>query len=40
VCLEPWTCPGNALNTGERLLVVAPGATHEAWTEIEYVPRP
>jgi galactose mutarotase-like enzyme len=40
VCVEPWTCPGNALNTGERLLVVAPGATHEAWTEIEYVPRP
>jgi galactose mutarotase-like enzyme len=25
VCLEPWTCPGNALNTGERLLWLAPG---------------
>jgi galactose mutarotase-like enzyme len=25
VCLEPWTCPGNALNTGERLIVLAPG---------------
>jgi galactose mutarotase-like enzyme len=27
VCLEPWTCPGNALNTGERLLVLSPGET-------------
>jgi galactose mutarotase-like enzyme len=27
VCLEPWTCPGNALNTGEGLLVLAPGET-------------
>jgi len=25
VCLEPWTCPGDALNTGEGLLVLAPG---------------
>lgn len=25
VCLEPWTCPGNALNSGERLIVLAPG---------------
>lgn len=25
VCLEPWSCPGNALNTGEGLLVLAPG---------------
>lgn len=35
VCLEPWTCPGDALNTGERLLVLAPGAVRELWTEIE-----
>jgi galactose mutarotase-like enzyme len=25
VCLEPWTCPGDALNRGHRLLTVAPG---------------
>jgi galactose mutarotase-like enzyme len=25
VCVEPWTCPGNALNTGEGLIVLAPG---------------
>ena len=22
VCVEPWTCPGNAMNTGERLTVL------------------
>lgn len=27
VCVEPWTAPANALNTGESLLEVAPGAT-------------
>jgi galactose mutarotase-like enzyme len=27
VCLEPWTCPGNAINTGDRLLTLAPKAT-------------
>jgi galactose mutarotase-like enzyme len=26
VCVEPWTAPGNALNTGEGLVEVAPGA--------------
>jgi len=36
VCLEPWTAPGNALNTGERLIALAPGATHESWMEIAY----
>jgi galactose mutarotase-like enzyme len=25
VCLEPWTAAANALNTGERLLVIEPG---------------
>ena len=34
VCLEPWTCPGNALNTGERLLVLEPGETRTLWLEI------
>ena len=35
ICVEPWTSPGNALNTGERLLTVAPGERHESWIEIE-----
>lgn len=35
VCVEPWTCPGDALNTGERLLVLAPGETRELWIEYE-----
>jgi galactose mutarotase-like enzyme len=34
VCLEPWTCPGDALNTGERLLVLAPGETRSLWIEL------
>ena len=35
VCVEPWTCPGNALNTGERLLVLAPGESKTIWVEYE-----
>ena len=27
VCLEPWTCACDALNTGEGLLVLPPGAS-------------
>ena len=38
VCLEPWTAPGNALNSGDHLLEVEPGRTHESWIEFEYVP--
>jgi galactose mutarotase-like enzyme len=34
ICVEPWTSPGNALNTGERLLTVAPDERHESWIEI------
>jgi galactose mutarotase-like enzyme len=34
VCLEPWTCPGNALNTGDRLLVLAPLEARSLWLEI------
>lgn len=34
VCLEPWTAPGNALNTGDGLLWVEPDAMHESWLEI------
>jgi len=32
VCLEPWTAPGNALNTGASLLT----GHHELWTEISF----
>jgi galactose mutarotase-like enzyme len=31
VCLEPWTCPGDALNTGASLIRLAPGATAHLW---------
>jgi galactose mutarotase-like enzyme len=34
ICLEPWTCPGNALNTGEGLIELAPGEAFSAWIEI------
>jgi galactose mutarotase-like enzyme len=37
VCLEPWTAPANALNTGESLMVVPPGEARELWTEIALV---
>lgn len=29
-CLEPWSAPRNALNTGENLTVLAPGASKSA----------
>jgi galactose mutarotase-like enzyme len=35
VCVEPWTCPGNALNTGERLIVLEPGEARTLRLEIE-----
>jgi galactose mutarotase-like enzyme len=38
VCVEPWTAPANALNTGESLLVVAPGATKKLWIEMAFTP--
>jgi galactose mutarotase-like enzyme len=34
VCLEPWTCPGNALNTGDGLILLPPGQTRSLWVEI------
>ncbi|HVH42615.1 MAG TPA: galactose mutarotase, partial [Labilithrix sp.] len=37
VCVEPWTSPGNALNTGEALLVAPPGNAVDLWTEIAFV---
>ncbi|NEO32533.1 MAG: aldose epimerase [Symploca sp. SIO3C6] len=33
-CLEPWSSPRNALNTGEHLLTVEPGATMETVVSI------
>lgn len=35
VCVEPWTCAGNALNTRERLIELRAGETCELWFEIE-----
>lgn len=37
VCVEPWTAPGNALNTGEHLSELAPGASHASYFELEYL---
>lgn len=34
VCLEPWTAPGDALNTREGLIVLAPGEARELWVEV------
>lgn len=39
VCLEPWTAPGNAFNTGEHLIVLPAGASHTSRVEIEYRPH-
>jgi galactose mutarotase-like enzyme len=36
VCVEPWTSPANALNTGDSLLEVPPGGTHAMWIELQY----
>jgi galactose mutarotase-like enzyme len=33
VCVEPWTCPGNAQNTGERLMMLGKGETRTLWVE-------
>ncbi|MBC6423311.1 MAG: aldose epimerase [Hormoscilla sp. SP5CHS1] len=33
-CLEPWTGPRNALNTGENLLTLEPGAQMETFVRI------
>jgi galactose mutarotase-like enzyme len=34
ICVEPWTAPGNALNSGESLLELAPGATYQGLVRI------
>jgi galactose mutarotase-like enzyme len=37
VCLEPWTAPANALNTGESLIELGPGGSRTLWIELHYV---
>lgn len=33
-CLEPWTAPRNALNTGFRLTSLPPGGTFDTWVRM------
>lgn len=41
VCVEPWTSPGNAMNTGEDLVLLPSGAMHQSWVDIGFrEPRP
>lgn len=37
VCLEPWSAPANALNTGEEILVAEPNKPLHLWTEIAFI---
>lgn len=37
VCVEPWTAPGDALNTGAGLIELAPGESRALWTEIALI---
>lgn len=39
VCVEPWTAPADALNTGESLIELAPGEARSLWVEMEHLPR-
>ncbi len=34
ICLEPWSAPRNALNTGEKLIYIKPGTTYNSILEI------
>jgi galactose mutarotase-like enzyme len=36
VCVEPWTSPGDALNSGERLLRVGVGKRWRSFVEIAF----
>ena len=40
VCVEPWTAPGGALQTGEGLQLLAPGATFSSQFSIRAGTRP
>lgn len=35
VCVEPWTAPHNALNTGKNLLWLEPGETRDMWVQYQ-----
>lgn len=35
VCVEPWTAPADALNTGEGLIELPPGGARDLWFEME-----
>ncbi|HEV8549907.1 MAG TPA: galactose mutarotase [Polyangiaceae bacterium] len=37
ICLEPWTAPGNALNTREHLSELPAGASHDSFVELEWM---
>jgi galactose mutarotase-like enzyme len=41
ICLEPWSAPRNALNTGENLIYLEPGQTGDFVVEIsvDYLPN-
>jgi galactose mutarotase-like enzyme len=36
VCVEPWTAPANALNTGEGVIEVPAGGARSLWIEMQY----
>jgi len=36
VCVEPWTAPADALNTGESLIELAPGGKRSLHVELAY----
>jgi len=41
VCLEPWSSPRNALNTGDRLIFLEANSSCETWVEmsVSYLPK-
>lgn len=39
-CLEPWSAGRNALNTGDHLQTLAPGASLNTWVRLAIVPQP
>lgn len=40
VCLEPWTAPRNALNTGDDLLKIAPGGAWQGEVKLTVINTP
>jgi galactose mutarotase-like enzyme len=35
VCVEPWTAPADALNTGEGIIALGPGGSRDLWFEVQ-----